>query len=55
LAISARTSILACTALDLAIVTTCGFFDDGAADLLGIDGCDDAVFYVAFVGRSADR
>jgi len=45
---------LACTALDLAIVTTCGFFDDEAADLLGIDGCDEAVLYVAFVGRGAD-
>jgi len=41
---------LACTALGLAIVTTCGFFDDEAADLLGIDGCDEAVFYVAFIG-----
>jgi len=42
---------LAATALGLAIVTTCGFFDDEAADLLGIDGCDEAVFYVAFIGR----
>jgi SagB-type dehydrogenase family enzyme len=42
---------LVCTALGLAIVTTCGFFDDEAADLLGIDGCDEAVFYVAFIGR----
>lgn len=42
---------LACTALGLAIVTTCGFYDDEAADLLGIDGCDEAVFYVAFIGR----
>jgi SagB-type dehydrogenase family enzyme len=46
---------LACTALGLAIVTTCGFFDDEAADLLGIDGCDEAVFYVAFIGSNADR
>jgi SagB-type dehydrogenase family enzyme len=45
---------LACTALRLAIVTTCGFFDDEVADLLGIDGCDEAVFYVAFIGRNAD-
>jgi SagB-type dehydrogenase family enzyme len=44
---------LACTALDLAIVTTCGFFDDEAADLLGIDGLDEAVFYVAFIGKNA--
>jgi SagB-type dehydrogenase family enzyme len=42
---------LACTALGLAMVTTCGFYDDEAADLLGIDGCDEAVFYVAFIGR----
>ena len=33
------------------MVTTCGFYDDEAADLLGIDGCDEAVFYVAFIGR----
>jgi SagB-type dehydrogenase family enzyme len=45
---------LACTALDLAIVTTCGFYDDEAADLLGIDGCDEAVFYVAFIGTKRD-
>jgi SagB-type dehydrogenase family enzyme len=42
---------LACAALGLAVVTTCGFYDDEAADLLGIDGCDEAVFYVAFIGR----
>jgi SagB-type dehydrogenase family enzyme len=46
---------LACTAMNLAITTTCGFFDDEAADLLGIDGCDEAVVYVAFVGPDADR
>lgn len=43
---------LACTALGLSIVTTTGFFDDEVADLLGIDGCDEAVFYVAFIGRT---
>jgi SagB-type dehydrogenase family enzyme len=43
---------LAATALGLAMVTTCGFYDDEAADLLGVDGCDEAVFYVAFIGRS---
>jgi SagB-type dehydrogenase family enzyme len=42
---------LVCTALDLAIVPTCGIFDDEAADVLGIDGCDETVFYAAFVGR----
>lgn len=46
---------LACTALDLAIVPTCGFLDDEAADLIGIDGCEEAVFYVAFVGRPGGR
>jgi SagB-type dehydrogenase family enzyme len=46
---------LACTALDLAIMTTCGFFDDEAADLLGIDGCDEAVVYVAFIGPNGDQ
>jgi SagB-type dehydrogenase family enzyme len=45
---------VSCTALGLSIVTTCGFFDDDAADLLGIDGCDEAVFYVAFIGRPSD-
>jgi SagB-type dehydrogenase family enzyme len=45
---------LVCTALGLAIVTTCGFFDDEAADLLGIDGCDEVVIYMAFIGRKAD-
>lgn len=43
---------LACTSLGLAIVTTCGFFDDEAADLLGIDGCDEAIFYLAFIGKA---
>jgi|ERR1700733_799581 len=46
---------LACASLDLAMVTTCGFFDDEAADLLGIDGCDEGVLYVAFIGRAADE
>ena len=43
---------LACTALGLAVTTTGAFFDDDAADLLGIDGCDEAVMYVAFVGKT---
>ena len=45
---------LACTALGLAIVTTGAFIDDEAADLLAIDGCDEAVFYLAFVGPDAN-
>jgi SagB-type dehydrogenase family enzyme len=46
---------LACTALDLAVVTTCAFFDDEAADFLGIDGCDEVVVYVAFIGPRGDK
>jgi SagB-type dehydrogenase family enzyme len=46
---------LAGTALDLGVVTTCGFFDDEAADLLDIDGTGEAVVYVAFVGRLRER
>jgi SagB-type dehydrogenase family enzyme len=42
---------LACTALGLAMVTTGAFFDDDLADLLEIDGCDEAVMYVAFIGK----
>jgi SagB-type dehydrogenase family enzyme len=42
---------LSCTALDLAIMTTCGFYDDEANQLLRIDGVDEAVMYVAFVGK----
>jgi SagB-type dehydrogenase family enzyme len=41
---------LSCTALDLAIMTTCGFYDDEANQLLRIDGVDEAVMYVAFIG-----
>jgi SagB-type dehydrogenase family enzyme len=51
----AQNLYLTCTALDLAIMTTCGFFDDEAADLLGIDGCEEAVVYVAFIGASGER
>jgi SagB-type dehydrogenase family enzyme len=44
---------LACTALGLAVMTTGAFFDDEVADLLAIDGCEEAVMYVAFVGKSS--
>ena len=47
----AQNLCLAATVLGLSITTTCGFFDDEAADLIGIDGCDEAVLYVAFVGK----
>ena len=43
---------LACTAMGLAVMTTGAFFDDEAADLLAIDGCDEAVMYMAFIGKS---
>ena len=42
---------LSCTELDLAVMTTCGFFDDVANKLLRIDGIDEATLYVAFVGK----
>lgn len=42
---------LSCTSLNLAIMTTCGFFDDEANKLLRIDGVDETVIYVAFIGK----
>ncbi len=42
---------LSCASLDLAIMTTCGFFDDEANKLLRIDGVDETVIYVAFIGK----
>lgn len=42
---------LSCTALDLAVMTTCGFYDDLANDYLGINGIDETTFYVGFVGK----
>ncbi len=42
---------LSCTALQLAIMTTCGFFDDEANKLLRLDGVDETAMYVAFVGK----
>ncbi len=42
---------LSCTSLGLAIMTTCGFFDDEANKLLRIDGVDETALYVAFVGK----
>jgi len=43
---------LSCTALGLSVMTTCGFFDDEANQFLRIDGVDETVLYVAFVGGS---
>ena len=45
---------LAATAAGLAMMTTCGFFDDDVNRLLGVDGLDEAVVYVAFLGPKAD-
>jgi len=42
---------LSCTSLKLAIMTTCGFFDDLANKLLRIDGVDETAMYVAFIGK----
>ncbi len=42
---------LSCTALDLAVMTTCGFYDDLANEYLGINGIDETTFYVGFVGK----
>ncbi len=41
---------LACTALDLAVMTTCGFYDDRANQLLSLDGIQETMMYVAFLG-----
>lgn len=45
---------LSCTALNLAIMTTCGFFDDVVNKLLRIDGIDETTLYVAFVGKKKE-
>jgi SagB-type dehydrogenase family enzyme len=42
---------LSSTSLNLAVMTTCGFFDDEANKLLRIDGIDETTLYVAFVGK----
>jgi SagB-type dehydrogenase family enzyme len=47
----AQNLYLAAVALELGAMTTGGFFDDAANELLRLDGVDDAVIYVAFVGR----
>lgn len=45
--------VLQATALRLAVVTTAGFFDDAANELLLLDGLEEAVLYIAFVGPPA--
>ncbi|GJL78058.1 MAG: nitroreductase [Nitrospinaceae bacterium] len=46
----AQNICLSCTALNLPVLTTCGFFDDEANELLHLDGVDETMLYVAFVG-----
>ncbi|MBV9141522.1 MAG: SagB/ThcOx family dehydrogenase [Pseudonocardiales bacterium] len=45
---------LACTALDLAAMTTCGFYDDDVNSLLRLDGVDETIMYVGFFGTRAE-
>jgi SagB-type dehydrogenase family enzyme len=47
--------VLSATALGLAVVTTAGFFDDAANELLRLDGVDEAVLYIAFLGRRTEE
>jgi SagB-type dehydrogenase family enzyme len=46
----AQNLCLASTALGLAVFTSCGFFDDTANRMLRLDGVDEAVLYVAYLG-----
>ena len=50
----AQNIYLSSTALNLAVMTTCGFFDDVANQLLQIDGLDETTLYVAFVGKKKE-
>jgi SagB-type dehydrogenase family enzyme len=47
----AQNLCLAATLLDLACMTTCGFYDDEANDLFGLDGLAESMLYVGFVGH----
>jgi SagB-type dehydrogenase family enzyme len=47
--------VLAATALGLAAVTSCAFFDDAANELLRLDGLEEAVLYTAFLGPKEAR
>jgi SagB-type dehydrogenase family enzyme len=46
----AQNLCLATTALGHAIFTSCGFFDDAANRMLRLDGVDETVLYVAYLG-----
>jgi SagB-type dehydrogenase family enzyme len=45
---------LSATSLGMAVTTTCGFFDDGANRVLHLDGLEETVLYVAFLGNRQD-
>jgi SagB-type dehydrogenase family enzyme len=49
----AQNMCLAATAAGLGCMTTCGFYDDEANDLFGLDGVVESMLYVGFVGRQA--
>jgi SagB-type dehydrogenase family enzyme len=44
---------LACSALGLAVMTTCGFYDDEANKLLQLDGNQETVMYAGFIGNKS--
>lgn len=46
----AQNFALSCTAHDLAVMTTCGFFDDDANALFRLDGVDETIVYVGLFG-----
>ncbi len=46
---------LTCTAEDLAVMTTCGFYDDLGNELLKLDGLDESLMYVAFIGKKKEN
>jgi SagB-type dehydrogenase family enzyme len=47
----AQNLCLTATAAGLGCMTTCGFYDDEANDLFGLDGVVESMLYVGFVGR----
>ncbi len=49
----AQNMCLTATAAGLGCMTTCGFYDDEANDLFGLDGVAESMLYVGFVGRQA--
>ncbi len=45
---------LSCTAQQLAVVTTCGFYDDLGNDFLKLDGLNESLMYIAFIGKNKE-